>query len=290
MRRLLLGLAFVTTLVAGTIVPELERVLQTSLSTDKIPVIIQTRKQGDLTALPSTCIYDEKVAYLQDVAREAQQDILVRLTVAGAEDVRSFWLVSRIALRATPAIVRELAVRGDVGLICEDCQLKRFDPEPTGTPKGGGLDVLWNIRMVRADESWADGYLGDGIVVGDINTGVQCDHPAFGSPSRWRSVNGWYDAVNHVSPPYDDHGTGTAEMGIMCGGPEARIQIMTSASHPEQLSWPRKAGSTSGGALGRATLGWTSASTGWPVRAGRTFCSAGGISLMTPRRSTSGTQ
>ncbi len=71
----------------------------------------------------------------------------------------------------------------------------------------------WNIRMVRAPKCWEMGYKGQGIVVGNIDTGVYPWHEVFGD--RFTGV--WYDAVNHRTDPYDDHGHGTHTMGILCG-------------------------------------------------------------------------
>jgi len=71
----------------------------------------------------------------------------------------------------------------------------------------------WNIRMVRAPECWEIGYKGQGIVVGNIDTGVDPLHEVFGE--RFTGI--WYDAVNHRPNPYDDHGHGTHTMGILCG-------------------------------------------------------------------------
>jgi bacillopeptidase F len=69
--------------------------------------------------------------------------------------------------------------------------------------------------MVSAPLCWNDGYDGSGIVVGNIDTGVDHDHPCFGT--RWVS-GGWYDGVNGQPDPYDDHGHGTHTMGTICGG------------------------------------------------------------------------
>ena len=73
-----------------------------------------------------------------------------------------------------------------------------------------------NIDQVKADSVWAEGYTGQGIVVGTIDSGVEYNHPAFGG--RWRSTDGWYDPYNDSTLPYDDQGHGTHAMGSICGG------------------------------------------------------------------------
>lgn len=214
MKKLVLCLVLASALFGGTLVPELETILQAAAPNDLIAVVIQTVKQGDLTTLPPGFSYDDKIAYLQAVASEAQQDILAYLGSVRAERIRPLWLTSRIALKTTPEVIRTLARRADIEFITDDFIVPLVDMIPS---KGDATDTPgWNILKVKADSCWALGYTGAGIVVSNIDTGVEASHPAF--HGRWRSSNGWYDAVNGQPSPYDDVDHGTHTMGTICGG------------------------------------------------------------------------
>ena len=57
---------------------------------------------------------------------------------------------------------------------------------------------------VNAPAAWNAGYTGNGITVAVVDTGIDDSHPALAG-----RVTGWYDTVNGLSQPYDDHGHGT---------------------------------------------------------------------------------
>ncbi|MEO0109430.1 MAG: S8 family serine peptidase [candidate division WOR-3 bacterium] len=217
MKRLFILFFLAACLWAGRIVPELEAILKNASPSDMIGIIVRTKEQADLSLLPPDATYDEKIEYLKFVAERAQKGILEYLKTVKAEDIRCFSLVSDIALKTTPEVIRELANREDVDFVMDDFIVKLDDvwlgetteQDATETPE-------WNITKVRADTCWMDGYTGQGVVVANMDTGVEVTHPAFGG--RWRSTNGWYDAVNGQSSPYDDNGHGTHTMGTMTGG------------------------------------------------------------------------
>jgi len=75
-----------------------------------------------------------------------------------------------------------------------------------------------NLTLIRAPDLWARGYSGQGIVVANMDTGVDLTHPDLAS--KWRGgTNSWFDPHNeHPAVPYDANGHGTQTMGIMVGG------------------------------------------------------------------------
>ncbi len=216
MKNPLVFLSITTLLFGGTIVFELEEILKNTAPSDMIPIIIQTKEQGDLSLLPSTATYDEKIGYLKFVAEKSQKDILAYLKKVGAEEIKSFFLVSRIAAKTTPEVIRELGKRKDIDFITDDFVVSIDSFNPSTEPTDATDTPEWNIVKVRADSCWRAGWTGEGIVVSNIDTGVDVFHPAFGG--RWRQTNGWFDAVNRQTNPYDDNGHGTHTMGIITGG------------------------------------------------------------------------
>jgi subtilisin family serine protease len=217
MKKVFLLFFFAGLLWAGRICPELEEILAKASPSDMIAVVVRTKEQADLSLLPPSATYDEKIEYLKFVAERAQRDILAYLATQKAEDIRCFSLVSDIALKTTPQVIRELAEREDVEFVMDDFIVKIDDFRVVAGPERDVTDTPeWNITRVRADTCWMDGWTGQGVVVCNLDTGVDVTHPAFGG--RWRSTNGWYDAVNGQSSPYDDNGHGTHTMGTMTGG------------------------------------------------------------------------
>ncbi|WP_342418705.1 S8 family serine peptidase [Paenibacillus sp. FSL H8-0168] len=85
--------------------------------------------------------------------------------------------------------------------------------------------VEWNISKIKAPQVWAKGIDGKGIVVANLDTGVEYTHPAL--KRKWRGLNAsgqvvnpelsWYDAVDGASLPTDSNGHGTHTMGTSVG-------------------------------------------------------------------------
>ena len=81
-------------------------------------------------------------------------------------------------------------------------------------------------RRSGADEAWADGVLGQGIVVANIDTGVDFTHPPWSSSYRGNNGDGtfthdynWWDPSGICGgEPCDNVGHGTHTMGTMVGG------------------------------------------------------------------------
>jgi subtilisin family serine protease len=103
-----------------------------------------------------------------------------------------------------------------------------------------------NLIRVNADDVWALGYTGQGIVVAGQDTGYEWEHPAL--KGQYRGWNGatadhdynWHDAIHEDNPntrpgnalcgfdspvPCDDHTHGTHTMGTMVGDDGGTNQI-----------------------------------------------------------------
>ena len=87
-------------------------------------------------------------------------------------------------------------------------------------PPGGG--TFWNLNDIRAPDLWTMGYIGQGIVVANMDSGVDINHPDLAA--RWRGgSNSWYDVHGqHPATPFDAAGAttghGTRSMGLMVAG------------------------------------------------------------------------
>ena len=83
MKKLAFCLAVSTMVFGGTIVPELEVILSGAPPDTMIAVIVHTSLQADLSELPLSASYDDKIDYLRDIADSAQQGILAWLATTG---------------------------------------------------------------------------------------------------------------------------------------------------------------------------------------------------------------
>jgi serine protease AprX len=170
---------------------------------------------------------------LQETARRSQAPLRAELDASGV-DYRSFYIVNALALRGDRALVTRLAARSDVARIAANPRVLQALPSPslpTEGLDGAPASIEWNVARINADDVWALGYTGQGIVVAGQDTGYDWDHPAIKSQYRgWDGFSAdhdynWHDAIHSGggvcgadSPePCDDHGHGTHTMGTIVG-------------------------------------------------------------------------
>ena len=86
-----------------------------------------------------------------------------------------------------------------------------------GAPASSAPTEL-NIELVNAPAMWSLGFTGQGVVVANLDSGVDVTHPDLAA--RWRGgSNSWFDPYGqHPTTPTDLSGHGTATMGVMVGG------------------------------------------------------------------------
>jgi len=199
----------------GVIDPSLGDALLSAGPSDQISTIVVMKERFNVFNVWGN--YVSVVNNLKSVADETQAELyglLWNYKVAGkVSDIKRFWIINAVAVKATPDVIKEIAQRPDIDYIT--LEKTRWIPQPM-ISKEDIEAVGWNISKVRADEVWAMGYNGSGVVVANIDTGVDVNHPALAS--RYRGgTNSWFDAVNGQASPYDDHGHGTHTMGTIVG-------------------------------------------------------------------------
>jgi len=171
------------------------------------------------------------VARLQAIASDSQAPLLAVLApfqASGqASRVRPLWIVNAIALVADAATLSALAGWPQVAAIRLDQAHHWIPPlDLNATPPGQLPSFDWNLQQVRAPQVWnAFGLTGQGIVVANVDTGVDWLHPALAEHYRGRKPGGlidhrgnWIDVTeDDYQYPGDGHGHGTHTMGTLVG-------------------------------------------------------------------------
>ena len=200
---------------AGFIDPELESILLTAKPDQGIPVVLTLNDRVDLSAFKDTdrrLRTAKMIKALKSKANASQQALRTLLVNNKAQRIRQLWLTNGMAFIVNSAVIRGLANRPDLESVRLD-QTLNAPAVTTGVP----VTPEWNLGAIHVPDIWTLGYTGTGIVVANMDTGVDADHPDLGN--KWRGgLNSWYDPHGEHTTPYDSFGHGTQTMGIMVGG------------------------------------------------------------------------
>ena len=205
--------------------------------------LVVLQEQADLSAAAQLPTREARgqfvVDQLRETARRTQADLRALLDRRGAA-YRPFYVVNVLAVTGDRVLVEELAARPEVDRIAANPAVRADLPSslPVQTvmaPAG----VEWGVQRVNADDVWALGYTGQGVVVAGQDTGYDWDHPALvGTYRGWNGITAthdynWHDAIHSGggvcgpdSPePCDDHSHGTHTMGTIVGDDGGSNQI-----------------------------------------------------------------
>ena len=129
-----------------------------------------------------------------------------------ARRLRELWLINGMAMTVPASRVEALAQLPGVASVRPDSIL-----QAPVTIAGDPSPPEWNLHAVHAPDLWARGHTGSGIVVANMDTGVDPLHPDL--MAKWRGgANSWYDPHGEHAEPYDPDGHGTQTMGLIVGG------------------------------------------------------------------------
>lgn len=167
------------------------------------------------------------VNMLQSATDKSQQRVQAYLDSTGVE-YQSFWINNTILVNSSD----QTTFNGLLNFVEIDALRARrrpqlIDPiENVAAPLNMLAAAQGNIAHVGADQVWALGYDGSGIVVANIDTGVRYTHEALlaayrgnlGDGTFDHNYNWWDPALGGSDPePNDWHGHGSHTMGTILG-------------------------------------------------------------------------
>ncbi|MFQ5576955.1 MAG: S8 family serine peptidase, partial [Anaerolineae bacterium] len=208
------------------------------------PMLVILNEQADLSAADRLAGKTAKGKFvyraLWQTAQTSQAPLRQWLNRQGIP-YRSFYIVNALLVEGDRSLALALAARPDVARLEANPAIRNSLPSPvpqTGHAPAAAV-IESNLLYVNADDVWALGFTGQGIVVGGQDTGYDWDHPAL--VAHYRGWDGavaghnynWHDSIHAAnascpadSPePCDDFGHGTHTMGTAIGDDGAGNQI-----------------------------------------------------------------
>lgn len=209
-----------------------------------LPIVVEWRSEpvpaAEVSAIPDRLARRQAlVAALQAEAQRSSGALQADLQTAAARglarNVRAFWVSPVIALEARPELIADLSRRADVAQIRPDEKLVLEDADFRSVPAPATASNLpWNLDLVNAglarDALRLDGT---GVVLANLDTGVDWQHPALLTKYRGYREKGlavhrgnWHVSTNEpYLYPGDGNGHGTHTMGTMVGEDDAGKRI-----------------------------------------------------------------
>jgi len=200
---------------------------------------------------------------LIEVAEETQAGVLSLLEKEKAngkvDRIRTIWLGNTIACKATKEVIQQVSTMPDVNYINYDKRMRVLHetgqerrarllqkvthsdpevdqaaafsthPEENGMVSFGSKEIVWGVTKIKADSVWALGYTGNGIIVSNLDTGINYNHLDL-RDHMWDGTgvgmpNHGYDFADDDLDPMDEDGHGTHTAGTIAGDGTAGSQV-----------------------------------------------------------------
>lgn len=153
-----------------------------------------------------------------DESQEELREILERWRIP----YTPYYLVNALEVQGGPLVRWWLQTRPEVDRVLDSPVLR---PLPQAVPPVRGYESKpetpdWNLRLIGADRVWKLGIKGEGIVIGQSDSGVQGNHPELADSYRGKDGvqdYNWFDPWNRTTFPTDIGGHGTHTLGTVLG-------------------------------------------------------------------------
>jgi membrane protease YdiL (CAAX protease family) len=161
---------------------------------------------------------------LVNAAQRSQAPLRAELDRLGVR-YRPHYVVNAIEVLARPGLRRRFADWPEVDRVLFQPGVRPYaypSKIPASDPRGPS-GVEWNVQEVGADQVWTLGSIGQDILVGGADSGIDWEHPALKEAYLgWDGARAdhnyhWYDAWDGRPEPWDDNGHGTHTIGTVLG-------------------------------------------------------------------------
>ncbi|MGH7939005.1 MAG: S8 family serine peptidase, partial [Bryobacteraceae bacterium] len=208
--------------------------------------IVVLRDQADLRGATALKTKRAKGRFVRDALwnkKQATQGPVLRWLSDHHLEHRSFYIVNAVWVKGRAEDALALAERPDIARVEGNPEIRNYPNPlpaiPAPQQRNEPDTVEQGIAYTHAPDVWALGFTGQGIVIGDGDTGFRWTHNAIKPHYRgWNGVTAdhdynWHDAVHSGggicgpdSPhPCDDSGHGTHTMGTTVGDDGTGDQI-----------------------------------------------------------------
>lgn len=210
-----------------------DKLLLATADGNRTDVLVYGYGFADLSQASQLENKDDKTRYvfeaLMQYADTTQGQLQRELAARGAK-YEVLWLANALWVQAAD---RELLLwldgRPEVAKLSQDVPFRAqlgmaergSDPIHPKNAQPNGVEP--GVQQVNAPAVWAMGYRGQGIVVADLDTGVQWDHASLKAKYRgWDGITvthhyHWFDPIEGRADAFDDHRHGTHTVGTVLG-------------------------------------------------------------------------
>jgi subtilisin family serine protease len=223
---------------AGELSPGLELQLSETADSAEIKVLLYLQDQVDMLTLDyslhesCTSLAERHRIVIQELKKTADRDQPALIAELGkfvsSGKVKSFtphWLINAIVVHTYANTVKDLVNLPQVDIIEANLVPELFEPAVSEENSREGERVIGitdALVSIEADRVWYElGIWGEGVLVANLDTGVNGNHVALSS--RWRGNSApvsecWLDVIGEGAGfPSDSHGHGSHVMGTITG-------------------------------------------------------------------------
>ena len=197
--------------------------ISTAARADAMPTLLQLQKSGQIAGVDTLWSFNA-----------------VRVRGASLEALRALAgpTVAQIVpdtISATVAMPSSFSdpINGAAQLSSAKPGVARTQSPPPNEPPAGTVYMDWGVQKMRASEAWKQGITGAGVVVADLDTGVDYQHPGLKANFRGTKPDGtfdlnynWHNSIEKGTDAQgwvDDVGHGSHTTGSVLGNDASHI-------------------------------------------------------------------
>jgi subtilisin family serine protease len=233
----LISCAFLTLTLQAYSQPEVTASLHELLSEketdDFLPVNIRLSRQYDAIKLEQESHLQSAgvprrqyvINKLREFSQQEQASLMAYLEQMQqqglVDEIRPYWIANIVHIKAKPQVIHELMSRKDLARLDYDQErhVLMHRKEENDFIRSQPDSIAWNVAMVNAPQVWEQGFAGEGIIVGIMDSGVNFNHNDL-QGRMWVHPDfpkHGFNFINNNHNTMDDNGHGTHVAGTVAG-------------------------------------------------------------------------